>query len=581
MELNYTTKNYNSSEILFSAQTIADTFAEALQQNNCLLMVPLSLHQEIVDAVKDVTDLINLDKQEAPSNDDNTTFNNDVINSIASAVAQSKEDCFSCKLTIPLINFENDISRALEKLKTLFDTFVSGFKLGKLDLCQSGYTMRNSCLPDILKLIVLLLTAFIAIMTLKAIQSFSIIAFIKGVISALLGAIFGAVKLAIDIGGTNVGCIISALREMAETVIPSKEQIMMSLASADRQALSRKEVEGGLKLAGEDQASLSEAQKDFIHNALANDYTNAVTDAVNRVDYELSSIDRAVDELEDNINDTFKVVSDVMQDCLKEVNAYIANLLNFKVLFECEGKRSGMDILDMFDQVNKLIQVLNLLSAVAMSIARKDAIGRICSTQAGINSLSDSTTSDVQMKDIVQEYYGKEAELVEDPESGLQIIIHDKPTEQLLPKLDMFDCSIEDFVEAHKIENIIRIVEDNVRKEYEGGSNFQPIYKEPSDITEGTYVVRKPAPEELTMFDNIVNILYTDPKRGSSTQQDTDNSSTTEENLSPEEVQERITNIIGKDTVSNIFTDNNKSTSTLNCRSIDDVISVLDKLRGS
>ena len=55
MELSYTEQNFNSSEILYSAQLIADTFAESLKQNNCLLMLTAALHQELNDAINDLS----------------------------------------------------------------------------------------------------------------------------------------------------------------------------------------------------------------------------------------------------------------------------------------------------------------------------------------------------------------------------------------------------------------------------------------------------------------------------------------------------------------------------------------------
>lgn len=44
----------------------------------------------------------------------------------------------------------------------------------------------------------------------------------------------------------------------------------------------------------------------------------------------------------------------------------------FKTYFECETVRSGMDVEDAIATVNKLINVLNLLSAIALSIAKKE-----------------------------------------------------------------------------------------------------------------------------------------------------------------------------------------------------------------
>lgn len=555
MELSYTEQNFNSSEILYSAQLIADTFAESLKQNNCLLMLTAALHQELNDAINDYKDL---DKIATDSNNNTNVerFDDTILDSIQEAVQASKDRCYSCKLTMPVLDFDMNLDAVLGKLRGMLDTYVNIFKIGKLDLCQAAYAMSKSCLPDILKLIVLLITAYASIMMLKSLGSISILAFIKGIISALLEKIFSSLKMAISIGSTNTQCIIEALREIADTLLPTEERILAQLDRDSKIAL------------GQDEKTLNGSS-----SAFANDYIGAVNDALSRSDSELSRIDSFIENTEKKINDIFKIIIGVFDEGMEELNAYIQNLLSFKSTFECEAKRSGTDIQDVIDKVNKLIQVLNLLSAVAMGIAKKDAREKICSSQKRIDAISDITVEDVQMKDIVEEYYGKEAEIVENPETGIQIIIYDKPKEPLLPKIDLLNCSINDFIDAHSIDNIIKIAEDEVRNEIENPKTIQRN-EDSVKIGEGTYVVNKPTPEQLTNISNIVNILYDDPATRDNTAEEIVSS------LIDEPVSEDIVNIIGTQGVSDLFKETNNSDNiSINCRSIDDVMSILNQIR--
>ena len=57
------------------------------------------------------------------------------------------------------------------------------------------------------------------------------------------------------------------------------------------------------------------------------------------------------------------------------------------------------------------------------------------------------------MADILTEFTGKQAKL---SENGLAILIHDKPVKQTLPKLTLTGCNIREFIEAHKLENVIK-----------------------------------------------------------------------------------------------------------------------------
>ena len=210
MDLNYTEQNFNSSEILYSAQIIADAFADAMKQNNCLLMLTVSLHQELNDAINDYIDLDTI-ATETDNRSNMEVFDDTILDSIQEAIKESKSKCYSCKLTLPVIEFDMNLDAVLGKLKATLEVYKNIFQIGKLDLCQAAYAMTTSCLPDILKLIVLLITAYASIMMLKSIGSVSISAFIKGIISALLEKIFSSLKMSISIGGINTSCIICLL----------------------------------------------------------------------------------------------------------------------------------------------------------------------------------------------------------------------------------------------------------------------------------------------------------------------------------------------------------------------------------
>ena len=93
-------------------------------------------------------------------------------------------------------------------------------------------------------------------------------------------------------------------------------------------------------------------------------------------------------------------------------------------------------------------------------------------------------------------------------------------------------------------------------------------------IGEGTYVVNKPSPEQLTNIHNIVNILYDDPATRSPAEDIV-------KDLIEEPVSEDIVNMIGTQGVSELFKENNNNVDniSLNCRTIDDVMGILNQIR--
>lgn len=550
MDINYTNSNANVNSILYEAQLIATAFSKALEDNNCLLILPIGLHQEINNGIKDVEDLVktiddinnNLDKEVEVTTDT-------ILDVLDEAIKESKEKCFTCKLEMPGIDFNVDLKGALGRLSAQIDLYKSIFKFNKLDLCQASYSLMQGCLPDILKLITLLLTAYVSIMALKKLSNISIMAFIKGILSTLLSKLLGSLKITMSIGNTNISCLINALKEIA-LALPTQEAIQARLTAEENYALGLIDV------------NKKSTNSDILRNKMVDDLYKNLDESHTK----LSNLDFEINNIDDKVNETFKLVSDVVDSALEEVNEYVKNLLSFQTYFECENVRSGMDVEDAIATVNRLINVLNLLSAIALSIAKKEIREKACKTDKHINSLSDSQISDLQLKDIVEEYNKTTTELINSNENGLELLIKEDPVEDGLPKIDLLDCSINDFVEAHTLPNIIRVARKQVERE-----RRRPLTYTPESVT---YIFRKPSGSQIDYINNLVDMIYTPPVE--EVPEETTNA-----------VVPPIVNPIQKDpeTVSSILEDvlNNavdkSKASSLKCRSIDDVLDVLNSFK--
>ena len=550
MDINYTSDNSNVNSILYEAQLIATAFSKALEDNNCLLILPIGLHQEINNSARDVEDLIETIDEINNSLDGNIGNNTDaILDIIDEAIRDSKEKCFSCKLEMPKIDFNVGLDEALNKLKFQLDLYKNTFQFNKLDICQASYSLMQGCLPDILKLITLLLTAYVSIMMLKKLSNISIMAFIKGILSSLLSKLLGSLKITMNIGATNISCLINALKEIA-LAVPTQEAIQARLSAEEKIAL------------GINDANNKPTDSNILRNKMVDDLYKNLQDNINTI----KKADEAIDNIDTKVNETFKLVSDVVDNSIKEVNEYIQSLLSFQTFFECESTRSGMDVEDALATINKLINVLNLLSAVALSIAKKEIREKACKTDKHINNLSSSQINDLQLKDIVEEYNEKVTELINSDENGLELLIKEDPVEDGLPKIDLLNCSINDFVEAHTLPNIIRVARKQIERERKQPSTYVP------EAT--TYIFRKPSGDQIDYINNLVDMIYIPP---------------IEEVLKEDTniIVPPITNPIQKDSimVSTVLNDvliNSEDKSKMNslkCRSIDDVLDILNSLK--
>lgn len=550
MEFNYNKESTDVNEILHSAQLLVDAFARTIEENNCLNILPITLHQNIVNAAKDLDNAYQLSNNPT-STTSNTNKAGDILNSVKDSVQQHKNSCFSCKLSMPDINFNFDYKAAFNKLKGYID--LQKGSLNKLDLCQVGFSLQSNCLPDIIKLIVIILTAYLTIMSIKLLSNFSISVFIKGVISKLFQLLIGSFKISIDIGATNISCLINAMKEIALS-IPTAETVANQL-NDDQKA----------------QLGLSEIQNKTVSN-----FTKGL-------DNMGSNINSTTDSTVDNINKAFDVITNTIDASLSDIKDHIDSLLGLKNIMQGEDIRLGIDITSLFTQVNNMIQVLNLLSSIALSLAKQKEREKMCKTNNTINNLTKNEVNNNFNKDVVQEYNKKVTNINKSDDKVIGLLIHDKPVDDGLPKIDLYDCSIDDFIEAHTIDNIVSTARDQVNKEL----NNDPDYSINSNITSNAYTILRPDGDTEDLIKNLVDLIYINPNKDVDNTDTTTNSSTSTDNNNTTSTLDNIINPLGSFDLFGEVSDNLKDTisgkdnndTSLKCKSVEDVLDILNSIK--
>lgn len=544
MEFSYASPSMDVNDLLHSAQLITGAFSKTLEDNNCLLMLTIGLHQDINNSIKDLEDFVeNVSDTNDLLDKDTSITTNDVLNDINQTVKDLKDQCFSCNLKLPELDFDMDLNAILGTLKTQIELFKNIFNFKKFDFCQSAYSMQTACVPDILKLITLLLTAFVSIMTLRKLSNISITAFIKGVLSTLLSKILQSVKITVDIGGTNISCYINALKEIA-MAIPTQENIAAQLSQQDALALGLVE------------ANAVPGSTNYYTKKMKLDMVENLSDTLIDTQNDLTQLEK---DLTGSLEDSFKFMTDVIDKGIEEVNNYLQSLLSFQTFFECETKRSGMDVEETIQIINNLIQVINTLSALVLSMTKKNIRDAACRSKSTINNLSDREIEDLQIKDMLQDLNQTVVEIINSDDNALEVIIYDKPLENALPKLDLLDCSIDDFVEAHSLPRIIELAKKQVAEE-----QARKLSKDEGS----TFIFKRPSGEQKEIIENIVDLIYTKPEKDSIEEDEVFN--------------DILINPIGKKSISNILEEtirNDKSQKNLACKSVDDVLNILNNIR--
>lgn len=544
MNFNYNSPNTDVNDLLYNAELITNTFAKTLEENNCLLMLTIGLHQEINNKTKDLEDLVEnvSDTNDILDGNVETNNSNDILEVINDIVEDLKDKCFQCDLKMPDIDFNVNLKTVLADLKAQIDIFKNIFNFNKIDLCQSAFSLQNSCVPDILRLITLLLTAFVSIMTLRKLSNISITAFIKGVLSTLLSKIMQSLKITVNIGSTNISCLINTFKEIA-LAIPTQENIEAKLQLQEKIAL-------GLVDANGDPTGSNKFRSNTI---------DSLNGTLNSGASKLSNLDNEILNIENQLNESFKLVNGVVDLALDEINSYIQSLLNFQTYFECETKRSGIDVEEAISMINNLIQVINMLSSLALSMVKKDIREDACKTKDTINNLSKDEIDDLQIKDLLEDMNQKVVEIINSSDNALEVIIYDDNIKDPLPKLDLLDCSINDFVEAHTLPRLIELAKKQIDQENRRTTTSKPV---------SNYTFKKPSNKQKETINSIVDLIYTKPIK--------------EEVEEKEKIVVDIKNPIGSKGLSSILSEtirNDKSQTNLACKSVEDVLSILNNIK--
>ena len=544
--VNYTEPSAGTDQYLRYSQLIIDAFTKALDQNDCTVKMLVGVHDEISEYKNTVQDLVDVT---SPSNGYSTvTFNNSTYigqdleeavytpnktvapETISAIKARLRSRCIDCNLSLPKIDFSNNLDFSLGKLKASLKAYTDAFKdIANPNFCQASTVFNFACLQDLIKLIALFLTAFTAILSLRKLANISLKGLIRGIISGLLGAIIGQIHLQLDTSQTGIKCILEAIKQLASN-IPDGESLSNYM---DDEWFQNKEDQVLFKNTSlsEDRSTITIPYfEDFTtetgeikkrvagYKTVPTGYTGTPTETTNNTDstkksdsyFNSTSLQKAMSNLKDSgnqnyvkqfanalqkdadnfqryIDNSFKYINDTADKVLDTINTVIKNIFGLLEYFQCELERSGGGFVELLDYIKRVINVINLLSSI-VGVLAKQQVKKLCKTKSSTYDLSDevkellkSQPNDLDPTAILSEYMGKVVDKTTDGNDNIIPLIYDEPKDTILPKLSLETCNFHEFVEAHKLDNVINSAIESIRKdeaESEKNKAKQTTYKE-------------------------------------------------------------------------------------------------------
>lgn len=492
VSITYEEQSSNMDEMLHYAQLISEAFTKALDQNECNVKLLIGFAEEInigKDELEDIVDIIDNDGktptppivEDIPDPDvddvitptEPTPYTPETTEDI---IKKLKEACLDCEFGFPSIDLNNNLDFAFDKLRAMLDLYKDVFKRAlNPNLCHVAGAFQYSCVPSIISLIMLLVSAYASILALKKLGGISLNAFIKGVISGLLGQIISNLGLRVDTSKTGVSCLIEAIKEIAENinqqgsyisgVVPTEVLEQLGYKPDTRSDLD-KEIDAELE------SVTGEAQEEFSQSEFLDIYANMTFDERSIVGKYLSKVEDENNTINNSISTAFSEVNELLTEMVKNMNENMAQMFGLLDYFQCESERSGSGFTDVMEYMNKLTNVINLLSAILAIVAKKQ-VKKLCKTGQSVSEMITTVTetpvgeplTDLEEVELIGEFLEKVVEITEDENDNIVPIIYDKDADTILPKLKITSCNLKEFIEGHNIDNVIDKVLDEIAKE--------------------------------------------------------------------------------------------------------------------
>ena len=355
-------------------------------------------------------------------------------------------------------------------------------------------------MQELLEMLVLLITLYTTLSKLSSLSGISLNGFIKGVISGLLGAIVGSIKIQIDLSNTGISCLLNALHTLADR-FPSGSNMVGYVPDEWLDQEEEKEAENI------EQEKNKKSYNPFSADAVA-DALKALQDETidtftkakhqNVIKRFANELQNTTEEYEKLIDGSLKIFDNVATKAQENLNKKIASMFGLMDHFQCEAARTGTGIMELLPFIQQVVQVINLVSALIAQVANKQ-VKKMCKPKSGVVEYSEELQKQVENgstewlelvpTDLLEEFLGvKVIPFTEGGPKNDEIIpiILDEPKQTILPKLSLDNCNLQDFINAHKPDNILKAVIEDIRKknelypsdskEYVSGVNITPNY---------------------------------------------------------------------------------------------------------
>lgn len=423
-----------TEELLYAAQKIVSFYGDTLQSKMCLVQVPISALLEAQEYIDRAAVYNDADKINGKSIDElQKDLNKFAETPIAAAIRnRARQHCFNCKLEFPKINGKLFKDGLLSDISAFLKNGNNLFKRGSLNGALPNLVMLLSflCLPDLLKLLALLLARLSILLSVINLGNFNLAGFIMAIIGKILSKLFSFLNAMIEIGMSPILCIFEALKTFTELVPAAVKDI----EDFGNNAIS-KSVAGAKKM--------KIPVGNWEGNSSAFDAFSSAMGSVGSQIPKTNPIDVK------SIKEQYAVVDTILQESINSMSDQVQNLLGLKTYFECEAKRNGTSFATQVEGIMNLIGLINLIKQIIKRKSENIAYAQY--TGATVPS-RDFTIDDIAT--VISNTIDQEVSIASADNTDIGIVIG-KSQIPNVDNMDIFKCNMIDFINNSDYNQII------------------------------------------------------------------------------------------------------------------------------
>ena len=446
-----TDKNVGVGVSMYHAQIVIDAFNNALKDNNCMSTFPVAMYVEAEQHINRAEDIgvasggtideVNpgavrpVIENELTRGTTRTTPQ--LMHSLSNSVKNRyQNECIDCGWDdFPEFDIGDFFDDMLDDIKEFIENFLSLGDGFDTSMCHFIYLLSYVCIPDLIKLLALLLGYIMKLLTPINLGLGAIMAFIMGIIGTLIGMLMSYIMSVVSWAIGPIGCILRSLSEILASM-PSADRFKSEFSGQQKQFLYDVS-KGGINLdAG--QSTILTPASNYLNGLNKNLY--AATGQFGQFMY------------------------GVEQDIMSAVESILSTIAQFGGVFDwitCENSRSGLTIMEHIDAAMRITQLVNLIRAVIEQKGNLEAVQEMCNpTDSYPTYLTFSNGfSNDDIATVIENAFDVQAEIIQDGNDiGVLLTPRTKPAISLdepTKKIELFSCNMNDFIRDAHLDKIV------------------------------------------------------------------------------------------------------------------------------